>query len=167
MAKPDQVGGGVAILIHKDIEYNQISSTSFSGDKLEYMGIKLKLGEAILNAILFYNPRGSYRQEELEFYASQVNGNKVNCGDFNAKHPLWDSKTRNSAGNVHFDFLTKSTSLSLLTPQDLPTRFDPVISRTSTLFLFIGNNKYISNCKVTSSSNISGTSGHYPKFLRN
>ena len=81
------------------------------------------------------------------------------------KHPLWDSKTRNSAGNVHFDFLTKSTSLSLLTLQDLPTRFHPVMSRTSTLDLFIGSNKYISNCKVTSSSNISGTSDHYPKFL--
>ena len=131
MARTDQVGGGVAILIHKDIEYNQISSTSFSGGKLEYMGIKLKLREEILNVILPYNPRGSFRQEELEFYASQVNGNRVIC-DFNAKHPLWDSKTRNSAGNVHFDFLTKSTSLSLLTPLDLPTRFDPMMSRTST-----------------------------------
>ena len=44
MARPDQVGGGVAILIHKDIEYNQISSTSFSGGKLECLGIKFKLG---------------------------------------------------------------------------------------------------------------------------
>ena len=87
MARPDQVGGGVAILIHKDIEYNQVSSTSFSGGKLEYMGIKHKPGEEILNVILPYNPRGSFRQEELEFYASQVNGNKVIC-DFNAKHPL-------------------------------------------------------------------------------
>ena len=40
-----------------------------------------------------------------------------------------------------------------------------MMSRTSTLDLFIGSNKYISNCKVTSSSNISGTSDHYPKFL--
>ena len=87
MARPDPVGGGVAILIHKDIEYNQISSTSFSGGQLEYMGIKLKPGEEILNVILSYNPGGSFRQEELEFYASQVNGNKVIC-DFNAKHPL-------------------------------------------------------------------------------
>ena len=39
------------------------------------------------------------------------------------------------------------------------------MNRTSTLDLFIGSNKYISNCKVTSSSNISGTSDHYPKFL--
>ena len=53
MDRPDQVGGGVAIFIHKDIEYNQISSTSFNGGKLEYTGIKLKLGEELLNVILF------------------------------------------------------------------------------------------------------------------
>ena len=69
----------------------------------------------------FTIPGGSFRQEELEFYTSQVNGNKIICEDFNAKHPLWDSKTRNSARNVLIDFLTKFTSLSLLTPQDLPT----------------------------------------------
>ena len=101
MARPDQVEGGVAILIHKDIEYNQISSTSFSGDKLEYMGIKLKPGEEILNAILFYNPRGSFRQEELEFYASH--GNKIICGDLNAKHPHSGiQKQQHSSGNVQY-----------------------------------------------------------------
>ena len=87
MARPDQVGGGVAILIRKDIEYNHISSSSFNGGKLEYMDIKLKLREEILNVILFYNSGGSFRQEELEFYASHVNGNKIICGDLNAKHP--------------------------------------------------------------------------------
>ena len=68
-----------------------------------------------------------------------------------------DTKSRNSDGNVLFDFLNNSTSLSLLTPQDLPTRFDPVTGRTSTLDLFIGSNKYISNCTITSSPSILGS----------
>ena len=88
-------------------------STKFSCKSGPYCIWVSKPGEEILNVILPYNPG---------------NGNKV-IRDFNAKHPLWDSETRNSAGNVHFDFLTKSTSLSLLTP---PTRFDPVMSRTLT-----------------------------------
>ena len=105
MDRPDQVGGGVAIFIHKDIEYNQISSSSFNGGKLEYMGIKFKIGEELLNVILFYNSGGSFRQEELEFYASHVNGNTIICGDLNAKHPLWDSKTTNYSGNVQYFFI--------------------------------------------------------------
>ena len=119
-------------------------------------------GGEILNILLFYNPGSPFQLGKLDFYASQLNGNKIICGDFNAKHPLWDTNTRNSAGNVLFDFLTNSTSLSLLTPQDLSTRFDPVTGRTSTLDLFIGSNKYISNCTITSSPNILGTSDHYP-----
>ena len=162
--RPNQAGGGIAILIRKEIEYKDISFIPFNGGRFEYMGIKIKLGGEVLNIILFYNPVGSIEEQELEFYISQVNGNKLICGDFNAKHPLWDSCSRNTAGNVLFNVLTKSTSLSLLTPQDLPTRYDPVTNKSSTLDLFVGSNKYISNCNVTS-SNLLGTSDHIPTYL--
>ena len=72
--RPNQVWGGVAILIRKEIEYNKISFTPFTGGKLEHIGIELKLGGGILNILLFYNPVGPFQLGELDFYASQVNG---------------------------------------------------------------------------------------------
>ena len=60
MARPDQVGGGVAILIHKDIEYNQISSTSFSGGQLEYSRVPIYTCSVCTIPLLHERPDQKY-----------------------------------------------------------------------------------------------------------
>ena len=55
MDRPTQTGGGAAILIRKEIEYNNISFNPFNGGKLEYAGIKLKLGGGGRSLTFFYS----------------------------------------------------------------------------------------------------------------
>lgn len=158
-------GGGIAILVRKEIEVKPLPANTYNGGKLEYMGVELKLENEPLNLLLFYNPPGTFTEEEIDHYISSVNGKKIVCGDFNARHPSWDSNGRNSAGNILHEYIIESPNISLFTPPDLPTRYNPVNNKYSTIDLFMGSSSLLPDCKVSIGPD-TGTSDHHPTTLQ-
>ena len=160
----DERGGGIAILTKVELVTDPLHMTRYQNGNFEYLGIKTKFNNDALNIITLYNPHGAFNPEELEHYSSLINGKIILCGDFNAKYRSWDTTGSNAAGVNLNNFISESQNLSLLTPRDLGTRYNPNGNEVSTLDLFIGNSNLLPICQVTRCPD-TGTSDHYPTCL--
>ena len=87
--RPTQ-GGGVAILIKKNIPFSQINLPLF--ENLEAVGACIKLkNNTSLNLLSIYCPNGNEcTYEELEELNLAAGQNAIIGGDFNAHAALWD-----------------------------------------------------------------------------
>lgn len=85
--RPNQNGGGVAILAHKSLQFSSISLPHFSS--LETVGISISFSDSlIIDFVSVYAPRGDSSEEEINRLLNRPNMFFVG-GDFNAHHNLW------------------------------------------------------------------------------
>lgn len=158
-------GGGVAILSRLEMEAKILNLGSYNNSNYEHLGISVIFNNNPLNIINLYNPHGNSSSEELNYYLSRVQGKVLLCGDFNARHPIWDTYGTNAAGNDLYNFISTSRNLSLLTPQNLGTRKNLRGNGDSTIDLFIGDSNFIPVSYVTRCTETGG-SDHYPTLLQ-
>ena len=90
------MGGGVAILIRKDIEYNRISIAHST--RVEIVGISIKTEFKPLNIYALYNkPQSTLNLNNMKRPFSSDNL-EIFVGDLNAKHASLGCKVTNQSG---------------------------------------------------------------------
>ena len=162
-------GGGLAILTRLELDAKIIDiNTAHNGNErhiYEVLGVSITFNNNPLSIINFYNPHANSVSNELNQVISRIHGKIILCGDFNARHPTWDTYGANPAGADLHNFITTSRNLSLLTPQNLGTRRNVRGNGDSTLDLFISDSSFISHSLITRSV-YTGGSDHYPTYLQ-
>ena len=157
-------GGGIAILVRKELNYKKIPLTNYRNGNMECLAITVNLKNIPIDILACYSPPGQLNEIELEHYCNNLQNKTIICGDLNARHSEWDTKGSNTAGNTLHNFLTNSEQLSVLTPKDLPTRYDVYRNTDSTIDLFIGHSSLTPYAKIINKP-LTGSSDHYPTQL--
>lgn len=107
--RQERRGGGTAILVRKTISHSQLPE--HDNHHLESTGIRLPTPAGDINIHSIYIPPGDdLPQEELLNLLSEATPT-IAAGDFNAKHPEWNSRLTSSRGSKlkrlpdHEDFI--------------------------------------------------------------
>ena len=158
-------GGGVAILIRKELNYKVIPLPDYRNGNMECLAVTVHFKNSPIDILTCYSPPGQLNETELEHYSNILHNKPIICGDFNARHAEWDTKGNNTAGNTLHNFITNSDQLSIFTPKDLPTRFDVYRNTDSTIDLFIGHSSLTPYVEIKNKP-LTGSSDHYPSILK-
>lgn len=123
-------GGGVAILILKNIQAAVLDLPSY--DNLELIGVTIKLkNNQELDVVSVYCPNGSQSNyEDLETILNNTGNSTIVGGDLNAHSELWeDGYPTNLSGRNLKHYILNEAKFLLATPKNLGTR--PIASRTT------------------------------------
>lgn len=103
-------GGGVSILVRKNIVYEVLEVTNKCGKKLEVCGIKIRINNKDLFIVSIYRPPtiSISTDEWLSFLNQFNNKNVLILGDYNAHHTHWGSTSSSAEGNRLFEALSES-----------------------------------------------------------
>ena len=122
-----QVGGGVAILIHKSLQFKQLQLPDLQ--TIESIGVSITTENngrnEMLDIISIYIPNGqACDEDELTQMHRLTSNNTIFCGDYNARHGLWDTRSThpNRSGRILANLLEKENNIMLATPPNLGTR---------------------------------------------
>ena len=111
-------GGGLGILINKNVQYQKLELVPFANGILEIQAIRLTLLDSSkLSIVNLYNPNKNLTVEEITHYTSQLDHNFLITGDFNAHSPLLDSTCRrtNPTG-ITLENILQDTTICLINP---------------------------------------------------
>lgn len=140
-------GGGVAIIIHEQIEYEQLET--FEEFNLELIAIKVILNNQNFTFITFYLPPQEQLPSIKFFQTLSALPNLILCGDLNCKSKQWYSKSRNANGILLEQFIQQH-NLTIVKNKK-PTHYWSQTNKLDILDLIITspdiNNKII-NIKV-------------------
>ncbi len=137
--RPNRKGGGVALLIHKSIQFSPLMC--ISTDTVEAIGATVFSAAGSFDLFSVYIPKGDCIEDDLKVFCVRPN-NYIIVGDFNAHHHLWESScTINKAGKAVADTLQNQPDACLVTPSDLGTRFNPSTVKLSTIDLAIASSR--------------------------
>ena len=130
----NQQGGGIAMIIKKEILYTQLDLNYYNKGLLEIQGIKVKLKNSqILAMINFYNPKNTITDDELEYYLKQVGNKFIMTGDLNAHSLILDDTcVRNGAGRALESILSRQ-NVCLVNPRNYYTYIDRRTGKKSCL----------------------------------
>jgi ribonuclease HI/endonuclease/exonuclease/phosphatase family metal-dependent hydrolase len=119
--RTDRRGGGVAILVKKNIPAKPHATPST--EKVEAIGIMVKLKTKTINITSVYCPHGDCDKKDILDLLNTAGDSAIVGGDFNAHSELWeDSTTPNRAGSALEEALMESSDFTLCTPRNLGTR---------------------------------------------
>ena len=115
-------GGGVGLIIRRDVQYEIVNLKMFNLGVLEVQAIKLKMKDTDLCVLHIYNPNKNVTIAELQHYMKQLGKTYLVVGDFNAQSAMLDSKCRkqNATGKMLEDILM-TNQLCLINPRDFYT----------------------------------------------
>ena len=137
-------GGGLLILVRSDLNSLRFDITPYNQGKLEIQGVNIFILRQKYNIINIYNPNEVVSKEEYSHYINQLGNNFIMCGDFNARHPLWDTRRPPNTSGLNLAEAIVDFDCVLLTRQNLPTYFHAQTNAFSTLDLaFVPSHIYI------------------------
>ena len=159
-------GGGLAILVRSDVSFSSLPLAAYPGGALEFLSISLHLaGHSRLDFLSVYNPLQSVSEAEFTHYFSQLGRHRVILGDFNGHHPLWDpNRAADATGSHLVEALLLDPSLTILTPETLPTYYDVRHNSFSTLDLTLISSPLASLSTLWTAPDIG--SDHFPVVTR-
>lgn len=133
----DRGGGGLAILVRKEIQHIEHKLTPYQNGVLEVQAVKLindNLGDVTIMNL--YNPTKNVTLKEMEHYIAQLGNNYIMAGDLNAHSPVIDSEcpTRNQSGKT-IENLLLSNDICLVNPDGMKTYIDRKNGKTTSLDL--------------------------------
>lgn len=109
-----QNGGGVAVVVRKDIQFERIDIREHPG--LEIVGVRLLNLEKKISVFSVYRvPDWRVSQEtrtDLFEFFDALEGGTILCGDFNAHHTMWSTYC-NSEGNALAEGVSSSSFVVL------------------------------------------------------
>ena len=109
-------GGGVAILIRKDVKFNEIDTSEFNE---EFLAISFESQRKKIGLATIYNPPGHSPNIENFKYIKNKFPLAIFMGDFNCKHAYFGCKKANKEGDILFNIIEE---LDLyITNDDTPT----------------------------------------------
>lgn len=112
--------GGTAIFVHRRIIHRHIHLAT----TMPSTSIEISIGHDLIQISAIYkSPNNQLLTSDLDLI---THGNEwfIAAGDLNAKHPLWNSRCANTAGNILYHHVTQS-DYSILSP-DSPTFFPSI-----------------------------------------
>lgn len=113
----NHASGGTAVLVHRRLVHRQITlNTSISSTTIE-----IASGNNTIHISAIYKaPNKQLKISDLNILTQSCDWFIV-AGDFNAKHPYWNSRCVNAAGSVLYNHASH-TDYSIIAP-DTPTHF--------------------------------------------
>ena len=117
------VGGGVAILIRKDIKFNQLDTSEFDE---EFLAISFESDKSKIASATIYNPLGTSPSVENFKFILNKYPDSIFMGDYNSKHDFFGCKKYNKEGDILFNILEE---LNLIVTNDgTPTHYTNTFS---------------------------------------
>ena len=101
----NQHGGGVAIIIDKQIQYEQVNL--FEEFELELIAIKVNINNIFYTFLTLYLPPQAQFPNQSFFEKIAAIDNLILCGDLNCKSKAWFSKKNNQNGSLLQGILLK------------------------------------------------------------
>lgn len=152
----DRCGGGIAILVNKNIKNYQTFSLKTS--LIENIGLKIKtpdsedihiIGAYFPGGVTNATKKGLYRKDLRQLL--KVNEKTIVCGDLNSRHKNWNCTRANGWGNILCDVVS-ILPYNIMYP-DSPTYIPSSANiNSSTIDIIISNiSHYISQPIVTNS----------------
>lgn len=138
-----KIGGGVAIAIRKGIKHSLL--TDINTSIIETIGVEVSGPNCDIKFIATYFSGTKLDPSKLKAFKidiqklTSLKGSYFVCGDFNAKHRLWNCRKANKAGQIIFDEMCIRNFI--VEHPHSPTYFPPQRSRTtpSTLDIVLTN----------------------------
>ncbi|KZS04645.1 Uncharacterized protein APZ42_032370 [Daphnia magna] len=146
--RPNRMGGGVAILVHKSLQFTPLILNNT--DTIEAIGVKIKCtNNKTITFTSVYIPQGDCEVEDVEALITNPDA-FVTGGDFNGHHGMWETNTReNKAGRSIHEALLNTHAACLITPKNMGTRIDPTKGKESTLDLTITSPEIANTANIT------------------
>ncbi|KZS19929.1 Uncharacterized protein APZ42_013513 [Daphnia magna] len=167
--RQNQNGGGVAILIHKSLQFFQFSLPATQ--TIEAVGasiaVKNNNTDEFIDIISAYIPNGNQcYEDELKLLTQARRSSFILCGDFNAHHGRWETSCNhhNQSGRAIANLLENNEELELATPPDLGTRQNPTTLTYSTIDLALMSPHLALTAEVTKGPHIG--SDHLPVHIK-
>ena len=137
----DAAGGGLGIIIKKNIQYQNLPLIPFINGVLEIHAIKLQIKQSLPLCIAnIYNPQKPVSTEELNHYLLQMGSNFILVGDFNAHSPILNSHcNRSNPTGKSIESLLIDNSICLINPLNMYTYFDKRTGNKSCLDLCLSS----------------------------
>jgi exonuclease III len=160
--RPDRPGGGVAILVNKQLSFNPIPLTPH--DSVEAIGVSiLSRNNSYSDFISAYAPKGDCDMLDVSEFFNRPNPVVIG-GDFNGHHPMWETNAlANKAGKTIFESILNSNDVCLVTPIDLGTRIDPASGKLSTIDLTLTSSVLAISASIKTGPDLG--SDHIPIIL--
>lgn len=134
--RPGRNGGGTAMLIKKNISYEELPTTQ--NVNLEITGAKITTAEGPINVYSAYLPPSSKAEfNEIQPLVHPTRPTII-AGDFNAKHTDWNSKTINDIGR-NLKTIAEELDLHIYGP-DQDTHIHSPTNATDVLDIIIHKN---------------------------
>ena len=132
-----RMGGGLGIIIHRNIQHQEMEIPPYRGGKLEYIAFKFFSvdGQAI-SLLSIYNPNERVTVQEFQYYIGQLGTTYVILGDFNAHTVKLDTNTpRTNFAGRSLDALLEQEDVCLINPVNFYTYLSPATGKKSCLDL--------------------------------
>lgn len=146
-------GGGVAILIKKNIPYTKLKINQ--NLSFEYAAIKLKNDLSIIG--IYNKPSNRFEINELQII-NNISNKIIIGGDFNSKHTTWNCNQNNTNGNKLFNYLNNINTPTQINFPANHTHYPSNNTTPSTIDFFLINNIDTSRATVHNELN----SDHLP-----
>jgi exonuclease III len=140
-------GGGVALLIREDVNYEEIQNPEWLD--IEAVCIKIQFNKADAFIFSLYNPPTACLESKIWEFLSVCRNDYIICGDFNAKSPGLGCRGRNKNGEYLEEVLINTKSVLLNKP--VPTYYREATNYSELLDLIIASPRIaskMSNFKV-------------------
>lgn len=107
--RKDNVGGGVAILVSKSLEYKIIYNLYNCKGSIELCAIQIFLPESKLTVVFCYrSPTNNITETSWLRFLTQFEEKFIVVGDFNTHHPYWGNRVRCEEGKKLFNAIEGS-----------------------------------------------------------
>ena len=160
MEKSPHIGGdhnrGVAILTHATLQYTRIRLLT----NLEAVAIRINSGKHYTICSIYLSPSVNIRKAEIQDLIKQLPRPFLILGDFNAKHPLWDSFNADDARGRDVASLLTHEALDLL-GQGGATHYHIQTNKFSTIDLSLCSTEAARDFEQEIESDLHG-SDHFP-----
>lgn len=129
-------GGGLGIIIHRDIQYKSFELNLYNNGLLEVQAIQLYLKDgSSMNILNLYNPNENITAEEFQHYFNQLGNKYVVTGDFNAHSRILAANERNNSTGTALENTLLNQQVCLINPINLYTYTDRRSGKQSCLDL--------------------------------
>ena len=109
--RPSSTGGGIVLLIRKNIAYKEIDNLATPNLSVELCGLRITNTNPALSIYVCYRVPGdtlSQEQWEVVFSIFNLGCNDVFLGDFNAHHELWNCRKTDLNGKYLLECVKKA-----------------------------------------------------------
>ena len=150
--------GGSAVIVKKSLNHEVL--TEYKTDFIQATTILVKdnLGPITVTAI-YCPPKHSIKRHQYEHFFNSLGPRFIVGGDFNAKHPLWGSRTTNPKGRQLFQCLQCNNLKHISTGQ--PTYWPSDINKYPDVIDFFVT-KSFSTQSISAQSSLELSSDHSP-----